>query len=59
MPVDGEVISLCCCPVTKTVALQLADRQILKYLWGKLGLIKVPRLRCSYYRFLKRFNEII
>lgn len=59
MPVDGEVISLCCCPVTKTVALQLADRQILKYLWGKLGLIKVPHLRCSYYRFLKRFNEII
>ncbi|KAM9587121.1 elongator complex protein 1 isoform 3-T3 [Morphnus guianensis] len=33
LPVDGEVISLCCSPVTKTVALQLADRQILKYLW--------------------------
>ncbi|XP_061198697.1 elongator complex protein 1 isoform X2 [Neopsephotus bourkii] len=33
VPVDGEVISLCCSPVTKTVALQLADRQILKYLW--------------------------
>ncbi|NXM09600.1 ELP1 protein, partial [Tyrannus savana] len=32
-PVDGEVISLYCSPVTKTVALQLADRQILKYLW--------------------------
>ncbi|NXY82248.1 ELP1 protein, partial [Alcedo cyanopectus] len=31
--VDGEVISLCCSPVTKTVALQLANRQILKYLW--------------------------
>ncbi|XP_067172655.1 elongator complex protein 1 isoform X4 [Apteryx mantelli] len=31
--VDGEVISLCCSPVTKTVALQLADGQILKYLW--------------------------
>ncbi|KAK2514103.1 elongator complex protein 1 [Columba livia] len=33
VPVDGEVISLFCSPVTKTVALQLADRQILKYLW--------------------------
>jgi len=59
VPVDGEVISLCCSPVTRTVALQLADRQILKYLWGKLGPIKVPDLRCSYYRFLRRFNEMI
>ncbi|XP_030323121.1 elongator complex protein 1 isoform X1 [Calypte anna] len=33
VPVDGEVISLCCSPVTKSVALQLADRQILKYFW--------------------------
>ncbi|XP_072716665.1 elongator complex protein 1 isoform X2 [Ciconia boyciana] len=33
VPVDGEVISLCTNPVTKTVALQLAHRQILKYLW--------------------------
>ncbi|NXU95346.1 ELP1 protein, partial [Xiphorhynchus elegans] len=33
MPVDGEVISLYCSPLTKTVALQLADGQILKYLW--------------------------
>ncbi|XP_039589107.1 elongator complex protein 1 [Passer montanus] len=33
VPVDGEVISLCCSPVTKTVALQLTDRRILKYLW--------------------------
>ncbi|NWR76836.1 ELP1 protein, partial [Centropus unirufus] len=33
VPVDGEVISLCCSPVTKTVALELADRQILKYVW--------------------------
>lgn len=49
MPVDGEVISLFCSPVTKTVALQLADRQILKYLWGKLDPIKVPGLKCSYY----------
>ncbi|NXG38342.1 ELP1 protein, partial [Dromaius novaehollandiae] len=31
--VDGEVISLCCSPVTKTVALQLTDGRILKYLW--------------------------
>uniref|UniRef100_A0A8B9ZJN8 Elongator complex protein 1 n=1 Tax=Anas platyrhynchos TaxID=8839 RepID=A0A8B9ZJN8_ANAPL len=34
VPVDGEVISLCCSPVTKTVALQLADGRILKYLWA-------------------------
>ncbi|NWI65046.1 ELP1 protein, partial [Todus mexicanus] len=34
VPVDGEVISLYCSPVTKTVALQLANKQILKYLWG-------------------------
>ncbi|NWV00667.1 ELP1 protein, partial [Upupa epops] len=33
VPVNGEVISLCCSPVTKTVAVQLADGQILKYLW--------------------------
>ncbi|NXG25553.1 ELP1 protein, partial [Grallaria varia] len=33
VPVDGEVISLYCSPLTKTVALQLADGQILKYLW--------------------------
>ncbi|NXE54820.1 ELP1 protein, partial [Casuarius casuarius] len=31
--VDGEVISLCCSPETKTVALQLTDGRILKYLW--------------------------
>lgn len=59
VPVDGEVISLCCSPVTKTVALQLAHRQILKYFWGKLGPVKVRGLRCSYYRFLKRFNGMI
>lgn len=47
VPVDGEVISLYCSPVTKTVALQLADRRILKYLWGKLGPVTVPGLRCS------------
>ncbi|NXY33056.1 ELP1 protein, partial [Pomatorhinus ruficollis] len=33
VPIDGEVISLYCSPVTRTVALQLTDRQILKYLW--------------------------
>ncbi|XP_053787286.1 elongator complex protein 1 isoform X2 [Vidua chalybeata] len=33
VPVDGEVISLYCSPITKTVALQLTDRRILKYLW--------------------------
>ncbi|NXR29314.1 ELP1 protein, partial [Cinclus mexicanus] len=33
VPVDGEVISLYCSPVTKTVALQLTDSRILKYLW--------------------------
>ncbi|XP_074136167.1 elongator complex protein 1 isoform X1 [Sminthopsis crassicaudata] len=31
--VDGVVISLCYNPKTKSVALQLADGQILKYLW--------------------------
>uniref|UniRef100_A0A8C8RGH4 Elongator complex protein 1 n=1 Tax=Pelusios castaneus TaxID=367368 RepID=A0A8C8RGH4_9SAUR len=33
VPVDGDVISLCCNPKTRAVALQLADGQILKYLW--------------------------
>uniref|UniRef100_A0A8C6Y295 Elongator complex protein 1 n=1 Tax=Naja naja TaxID=35670 RepID=A0A8C6Y295_NAJNA len=33
--VDGDVISLCCNPKTKTVALQLSDGQILKYLWAE------------------------
>ncbi|KAM4637762.1 elongator complex protein 1 isoform 2-T2 [Amazona ochrocephala] len=33
VPVNGDVISLCCSPTTKTIALQLADRRILKYLW--------------------------
>ncbi|KAJ7335942.1 hypothetical protein JRQ81_013883 [Phrynocephalus forsythii] len=32
--VDGDVISLCCNPKTKAVALQLSDGQIMKYLWG-------------------------
>lgn len=59
MPVDGEVISLYCSPVTRTVALQLTDRRILKYLWGKLGPVKVPGLRGSCCIFFKRFNEMI
>ncbi|XP_044876720.1 elongator complex protein 1 isoform X2 [Mauremys mutica] len=33
MPVDGDVISLCCNPKTRAIALQLDDGQILKYLW--------------------------
>uniref|UniRef100_A0A452IGB4 Elongator complex protein 1 n=1 Tax=Gopherus agassizii TaxID=38772 RepID=A0A452IGB4_9SAUR len=33
VPVDGDVISLCCNPKTRAIALQLADGQILKYLW--------------------------
>ncbi|XP_043371415.1 elongator complex protein 1 isoform X2 [Dermochelys coriacea] len=33
MPVDGDVISLCYNLKTRAVALQLADGQILKYLW--------------------------
>ncbi|NWY42619.1 ELP1 protein, partial [Sylvia atricapilla] len=33
VPVDGVVISVYCSPVTRTVALQLTDRRILKYLW--------------------------
>ncbi|KAJ6653507.1 hypothetical protein lerEdw1_009179 [Lerista edwardsae] len=31
--VDGDIISLCCNPKTKVVALQLSDGQIMKYLW--------------------------
>lgn len=31
---DGDIISLCCNPKTKVVALQLSDGQIMKYLWG-------------------------
>uniref|UniRef100_A0A8B9PM09 Elongator complex protein 1 n=1 Tax=Apteryx owenii TaxID=8824 RepID=A0A8B9PM09_APTOW len=56
--VDGEVISLCCSPVTKTVALQLADGQILKYLWGKLISVQILGLGYSH-RFLKTFNKMI
>ncbi|GAB1288525.1 Elongator complex protein 1 [Apodemus speciosus] len=31
--VDGVVIGLCCCSKTKSLAVQLADGQVLKYLW--------------------------
>ena len=33
--VDGVVIGLCCCSKTKSLAVQLADGQVLKYLWGE------------------------
>lgn len=33
--VDGVIISLCCNSKTKSIALQLAGGQILKYLWGE------------------------
>lgn len=33
--VDGVIISLCCNSKTKSVALQLAGGQILKYFWGE------------------------
>lgn len=33
--VDGVIISLCCNPKTKSVALQVAGGQIFKYLWGE------------------------
>lgn len=35
MTVDGVVIGLCCCSKTKSLAVQLADGQVLKYLWGE------------------------
>nr|XP_033774051.1 elongator complex protein 1 isoform X2 [Geotrypetes seraphini] len=34
MTVDGQVISLCYSPKTRVAALQLADGQLLKYLWA-------------------------
>ncbi|XP_058022152.1 elongator complex protein 1 isoform X3 [Ahaetulla prasina] len=39
---DGDVISLCCNPKTTTVALQLSDGQILKYLWGAEKPVAIP-----------------
>ncbi|XP_057276714.1 elongator complex protein 1 isoform X2 [Pezoporus wallicus] len=49
VPVDGEVISLCCSPATKTVALQLADGQILKYLWEASAPVLEPWRTSSGY----------
>ncbi|XP_032070311.1 elongator complex protein 1 [Thamnophis elegans] len=43
--VDGDVISLCCNPKTKTVALQLSDGQILKYLWGAEKPVAIPWMK--------------
>uniref|UniRef100_G3U3U6 Elongator complex protein 1 n=1 Tax=Loxodonta africana TaxID=9785 RepID=G3U3U6_LOXAF len=40
--VDGAIISLCCNSKTKSVALQLADGQILKYLWESPSLAVEP-----------------
>ncbi|XP_012374284.1 elongator complex protein 1 isoform X2 [Dasypus novemcinctus] len=40
--VDGVIISLCCSSKTKSVALQLADGQILKYLWESPSLAVKP-----------------
>ncbi|XP_005382814.1 PREDICTED: elongator complex protein 1 [Chinchilla lanigera] len=40
--VDGIVISLCCSSKTKSVALQLADGQILKCLWESASLAVEP-----------------
>uniref|UniRef100_F7CWD6 Elongator complex protein 1 n=1 Tax=Equus caballus TaxID=9796 RepID=F7CWD6_HORSE len=40
--VEGVIISLCCNSKTKSVALQLADGQILKYLWESPSLAVEP-----------------
>ncbi|XP_045418501.1 elongator complex protein 1 isoform X1 [Lemur catta] len=40
--VNGVIISLCCSSKTKSVALQLADGQILKYLWESPSLAVTP-----------------
>ncbi|XP_066223592.1 elongator complex protein 1 [Saccopteryx leptura] len=40
--VDGVIISLCCSSKTKSVALQLAGGQILKYLWESPSLAVEP-----------------
>lgn len=42
MTVDGVIISVCCSPKTKSVALQLAGGQILKYLWESPSLAVEP-----------------
>lgn len=40
--VDGVVIGLCCCSKTKSSAVQLADGQVLKYLWESPSLAVEP-----------------
>ncbi|KAI4589464.1 hypothetical protein MJG53_020488 [Ovis ammon polii x Ovis aries] len=40
--VDGVIISLCCNPKTKSVALQVAGGQIFKYLWESPSLAVEP-----------------
>ncbi|XP_066469477.1 elongator complex protein 1 [Tiliqua scincoides] len=45
--VDGDVISLCCNPKTKVVALQLSDGQIMKYLWATETPTVTPWLNSS------------
>ncbi|ELW64582.1 Elongator complex protein 1 [Tupaia chinensis] len=40
--VDGVIISVCCSSKTKSVALQLADGQILKYLWESSSVAVEP-----------------
>ncbi|XP_014637538.1 PREDICTED: elongator complex protein 1 isoform X1 [Ceratotherium simum simum] len=40
--VDGVIISLCCNSKTKSVALQLAGGEILKYLWESPSLVVEP-----------------
>lgn len=45
--VEGVIINLCCNSKTKSVALQLADGQILKYLWGEYHNVRKAYL-CLY-----------
>ncbi|XP_069867301.1 elongator complex protein 1 isoform X1 [Dipodomys merriami] len=40
--VDGVIISLCCSSKTKSLALQLADGQVFKYLWESPSLAVEP-----------------
>ncbi|RMC22440.1 hypothetical protein DUI87_00754 [Hirundo rustica rustica] len=60
VPVDGEVISLYCSPVTKTVALQLTDRRILKYLWAlQAGLSSTAAPNSETLRKVERGSRIV
>ncbi|XP_029775496.1 elongator complex protein 1 [Suricata suricatta] len=47
--VDGVIIGLCCSSKTKSVALQLADGQVLKYLWEAPSLAVEPWKNPSGY----------